>query len=34
MTLLLASLTFTIIVGMVLSGYYFLATESEARARF
>ena len=33
MTLLLASLTFTIIVGMVLSGYYFLATESEATQR-
>ena len=33
MTLLLASLTFTIIVGMVLSGYYLLATESEATQR-
>ena len=33
MTLLLASLTFMIIVGMVLSGYYLLATESEATQR-
>ena len=33
MTLILASLTFMIIVGMVLSGYYFLATESEATQR-
>jgi tight adherence protein C len=33
MTLLLAGLTFTIIVGMVLSGYYLLATESEATQR-
>jgi tight adherence protein C len=33
MTLLLASLTFMIVVGMVLSGYYLLATESEATQR-
>jgi len=33
MTLLLASLTFMIIVGMVLSGYYLLATESDATQR-
>jgi tight adherence protein C len=33
MTLVLASLTFMIIVGMVLSGYYLLATESEATQR-
>ena len=33
MTLLLACFTFMIIVGMVLSGYYFLATESEATQR-
>jgi tight adherence protein C len=33
MTLILASLTFMIIVGMVLSGYYLLATESEATQR-
>ena len=33
MTLLLATLTFMIIVGMVLSGYYLLATESEATQR-
>src|SRR4029453_13974379 len=33
MTLLLASFTFMIVVGMVLSGYYLLATESEATQR-
>jgi len=33
MTLILASFTFMIIVGMVLSGYYLLATESEATQR-
>src|SRR5262245_815080 len=33
MTLLLACFTFMIIVGMVVSGYYFLATESEATQR-
>jgi tight adherence protein C len=33
MTVILASLTFMIIVGMVLSGYYLLATESEATQR-
>ena len=33
MTLLLATLTFMIIVGMVISGYYLLATESEATQR-
>jgi tight adherence protein C len=33
MTLILASLTFMIIVGMVISGYYLLATESEATQR-
>ena len=33
MTLILASLTFMIIVGMVVSGYYLLATESDATQR-
>jgi len=33
MTFLVASVTFMIVVGMVLSGYYLLATESEATQR-
>ena len=33
MTLLVSSLAFMIVVGMVLSGYYLLATESEATQR-